>query len=158
MADISCMKLPWKSNSSALQSGLERPRSAPGLVFQVAGEGGRSLFPGQARNCRRSQSSRVMSLDQPHLLEQALLELGDVVRSRLGILPASNGEIVLVLLLGQQLEELRHVPHVLLPIQRRSPGPVPGAVSYVLRIRVHGLDGRLTAGRRKLMLDVRRQP
>src|SRR6185503_2024046 len=100
----------------------------------------------------------VTSLDQSRFRQQVLLELGDIVQGRLGILLAGDGEVELVLLLGQQLEELRHVPHVLLPIQRRRPGPVPGAVSYVFRIRVHGLDGRLTAGRRKLMLDVRRQP
>src|SRR4051794_11679966 len=43
MADISCMKLPWKNDSCALLSGLVQPRSGSGHVFQLAGEAGRSL-------------------------------------------------------------------------------------------------------------------
>src|SRR3982750_1019363 len=49
--DISCMKLPWKSSS--LLRGLVCDRSEPGHVFQLAGEGGRSPFPGQASQLRR---------------------------------------------------------------------------------------------------------
>jgi hypothetical protein len=71
------------------------------MSFKWPGKEDEVSSPAKPRKLRRSQSSRVMLLDQPHLLEQALLELGDIVLSRLGILPASNGEIVLVLLLGQ---------------------------------------------------------
>src|SRR6185369_10497300 len=92
----------------------------------------------------------VTSFYQARFRKQVLLELGDIVEGRLGVLLAGDGQVELVLLLGQQFEELRHMPHVLLPIELRGPGPVPRPVGQVFGIVVHGLDGGLPAAGREL--------
>ena len=94
-----------------------------------------------------------MLLDQASLGQQVLLELGDVIQRGLGVLLAGDGKIELVLLLGEQFKELRHMPDVLLPVELRSPGAVPRTVGHVLRILVDRLDGRLAAASRELVLD-----
>ena len=92
------------------------------------GQSGNDAAPPSARTPRSS----VTLLDQARFLQQVLLELGDVVQGRLGVLLAGDGKVELVLLLGQQLEELRHVPDVLLPIELT--GPRPGSTGGRSRI------------------------
>ena len=52
---------------------------------------------------------------------------------------------ILLLRLDQQLVEIRHVPDVLLPVEARRPGPVPGAESLVFRLAVDALEPALAA-------------
>ena len=48
-----------------------------------------------------------MLLDQAGVLQEVFLELGDVIQRGLGVLLAGDGKVELVLLLREQLEELR---------------------------------------------------
>ena len=55
-------------------------------------------------------------LNQSRRRQKILLELRNIVQSRLGILLAGDGKVELVLLLGQQFKKLWNVPHIFLPI------------------------------------------
>src|SRR5713226_6300593 len=70
------------------------------------------------------------------VVQELLLEVGDVVQRRLGVLLACDGLGVLLLLLGQELEELGHMPEVLLPVEASSPSAVPRPESHIGRIGV----------------------
>src|SRR4051812_13494246 len=120
--------------SVANRSGVRRDRAPPRRsvqpCFPMDGPGESRKAPTLPRTGRSDlavlhQSGERQGLvtllrDQSRLGEQVLLELGDIVQGRLRILLAGDRKVELILLLGQQFEELRYVPHVLLPIQRRG--------------------------------------
>src|SRR5688572_20773503 len=94
----------------------------------------------------------------PGFLEQLFLEDSNIVQGGLGVLFAGDRQIILLLTLYEQLEELRDMPGVLLPIETRRPGTVPRAVGYVFGIVIDRLDRTLAACGCKLMLHFRGKP
>src|SRR6266849_2128906 len=68
---------------------------------------------------------RSFLLDLAGFLQELFLEGGDRVQRLLGRFLTRDGLVELLLLLDQELKELRHVPDVLLPIETRPEGVVP---------------------------------
>src|SRR4030095_11348493 len=103
---------------------------------------------GLSRVCPRlsARTSTRLLLDQAALLQQLLLEGGDRVQGLLGVLLAGDGLVELLLLLDQQLEERRHVPHVLLPVEAGTEGTVPGTEGQIFGRAVDALQPALAAG------------
>src|SRR5262249_50710046 len=101
---------------------------------------------GPCADWRTIGSRLALFLDMPSFLEEVLLERGDVIPRRLGILLAGDGKVILLLPLHQQLEELKDVPGVLLPFEARRPCAVPWTVGHVFRIVVDRLHRALAAG------------
>src|SRR3989442_53477 len=83
------------------------------------GEGGAGSPPGL-----RSPPEPSL-LDLARFLQELLLEGGDRVQRLLGRFLTRDGLVELLLLLDEELKELRHVPDVLLPIEARPEGVVP---------------------------------
>jgi hypothetical protein len=96
----------------------------------------------------------LVLLDQTRFRQQVFLELRYGIKRRLGVLLTSDCKIELILLLGEQLEELWHVPHVPLPFETRRPGPIPRTIAGVSRIFINSLYRRLTTACRILVLDI----
>ena len=102
-------------------AGAGRRRRIMRLVRLDSGEKRRGPAPASP-GPRRGEAYLI----RPASAQQVLLEGRDVVHRRLRVLLAGDRLDVLLLRLDQELEEVRHVPDVLLPVEARRPGPVPG--------------------------------
>src|SRR5229473_90414 len=108
----------------------------------------------QRGSMRRSDPARAAPgaeelLDPPAFFQELFLKCSNCVERRLG---------VLLLLLGQELEELRHMPEILLPVELRRPRSVPRPERQVGWIGIDRFQRALTARLGKGNLRLLRQP
>src|SRR5579872_1561428 len=120
-------------------------------------------YPAKVRNGRPSLDERphcvaISLLDAASLTQQFVLERGDRVQRLLGADLARDGLVDLLLLLGQQWEELRNVPDVLLPLIIVEIGAVVGRPSRIGRIIHDAQHAGLAAALDELLLNRLRQP